>query len=104
MASTTEAHSVAAKSTSDITADDRNKSGHYGVTESGPDGGNSKNHDQAWQYQQNDEWVPVHYISLFQSLMGVACRGEMDELRAREEADDAQFEKETKLVGAIHRV
>lgn len=31
MASTTEAHSVTSKATSDVTADDRSKSGHYGV-------------------------------------------------------------------------
>lgn len=50
MASTTEAHSVAAKSTSDVTADDRNKSGHYGVTND-----SGKQDTQGWQYRQNDE-------------------------------------------------
>lgn len=52
MASTTEAHSVSAKSTSDITADDRSKSGYYGVN-SGP--GDGKNDAKVWSTQQNDE-------------------------------------------------
>lgn len=51
MASTTEAHSVSAKSTSDITAEERNKSGHYGVTSDK----DNKPDNQGWQYKQNDE-------------------------------------------------
>lgn len=54
MASTTEAHSVSAKSTSDITADDRGKSGYYGVN-SGPQ--DAKMDAKVWSSQQDDRWV-----------------------------------------------
>ncbi|KAK9894396.1 hypothetical protein P389DRAFT_212185 [Cystobasidium minutum MCA 4210] len=78
MASTTEAHSVSAKSTSDVTADDRNKSGHYGI--SYVDGKDSEMENKVWADKANDD-------------------GEMDELRQRAKQDDAQFEQETKLPG-----
>ena len=66
MASTTEAHSVSAKATSDITADDRNKSGTYGMSSIDRD---PEKDNKVWAGKVNDEWVTSTLLLLVSLLL-----------------------------------